>query len=146
MNKDEFFKAFSDNVKYFGLQTFFYLQFDGKMMNLIKNVHMFTIDSVTTEHNSRLVEPPIIQDSSGTETTKSAQACFCCYDEYKKYDFSLSRLAIESLITLCLQEAISVRFSYTQDFDFLPGQIYFMKVLEICNFSLTMGVKRRIFI
>ena len=102
MNKDQFFEAVSDHVNLFGLHTFFYLPFEGKMMNLIKNVHLFTIDSVTAEHESRIDEPAIIQDSSGTETIDSAQARFRCYDEFEKYDFSLSRLAIESLITLCL--------------------------------------------
>ena len=141
MNKDQFFEAVSDNMNYFGLHTFFYLPFKGKMMNLIKNVHLFTIDTVTTEHESCINKPSVIQDLTGSKTTDSVQARFRCYDKFKKYDFSLSRLAIESLITLCLQEAVSVRFSHVQDFDFLPCQIYFMMILETCNFSLSMDVK-----
>ena len=141
MNKEQFFQAVSDNVNFYGLQTFFYLPFDRKMTYLVKNVHLFTMDSVTQEHESRLIEPPVIYDSAGTETADSVQARFRCYDEFEKYDFSLSRLAIESLITLRLREAISVRFSHIDDFDALPGNIYFMMVLETCNISLTMDVK-----
>ena len=70
------------------------------MTYLVKNVHLFTIDSVTQEHESRLIEPPVVNDSSVAETSDSIQARFRCYDEFEKYDFSLSRLAIESLITL----------------------------------------------
>ena len=111
------------------------------MKYLVKNVHLFTIDSVTQEHESRLIEPSVVNDSTGNETSGSSQARFRCYDEFEKYDFSLSRLAIESLITLRLREAISIRFSHIDDFDSLPGNIYFMMVLETCNISLTMDVK-----
>ena len=100
MNKEQFFQAVSDNINFYGLQTFFYLPFDSKMTYLVKNVHLFTIDSVTQEHESHLTEPSIIEDSTGTETSASSQARFRCYDEFKKYDFSLSRLVIKSLITL----------------------------------------------
>ena len=141
MNKEQFFQAVSDNINFYGLQTFFYLPFDGKMRYLVKNIHLFTIDSVTQEHESRLIEPSVINDSNGTETFASTQARFRCYDEFEKYDFSLSRLAIKSLITLRLREAISIRFSHIDDFDSLPGNIYFMMVLETCNISLTMDIK-----
>ena len=36
MNKDQFFQAVLDNINFYGLHTFFYLPFDGKMMSLIK--------------------------------------------------------------------------------------------------------------
>ena len=100
MNKEQFFQAVSNNINFYGLQTFFYLPFDGKMRYLVKNIHLFTIDSVTQEHESRLIKPFVINDSNGTETFASTQARFRCYDEFEKYDFSLSRLAIKSLITL----------------------------------------------
>ena len=49
-------------------------------------------------------------------------------------------MAIESLITLRLREAVSTRFSHINDFDNLPGQIYFMMILETCNISISMDV------
>lgn len=110
------------------------------MTFLIKNSHLFTIEDVTIEHNSRMNEPAIVNDAPGIETNESKEARFCCYDDHDKYDIALSKMAIESLITLLLREAVSTRFLHINDFDNLPGQIYFMMILETCNISISMDI------
>jgi len=62
------------------LETLFYLP------NSDKN---FTLASVLADHNSRIIEPDII-DKKGRETPASAAARFRCYDVYELCNFSLS--------------------------------------------------------
>ena len=57
------------------------------------------------------------------------------------YDVGLSRLAIEACVSVSLREEIAIRFSHTPDFDELPGQIYFMMILETCHASASLDVK-----
>ena len=76
----------------------------------MQNTHLFTLSDVTSEHDSRLVEPAAILDAAGVKTADSVQARFRAYDDYKIYDMALSRLAIEALLTARLREEIRTRF------------------------------------
>ena len=54
---------------------------------------------------------------------------------------AISRLAVESLVGFELREKIIIRYSHIDDFvDNLPGQIYFMMVMETCHASTAMDV------
>ena len=54
---------------------------------------------------------------------------------------AISRLAVESLVGFELREKIIIRYSHIDDFvDNLPGQIYFMMVMETCHALTTMDV------
>ena len=111
------------------------------MRNLVKNTHLFTLEDVINEHDSRLTEPSAIVDLNGTETEESVLARHRAYDCYELYDMALSRLAIEALLTARLCDEIRTRFSHVADFEDLPGNIYFMMILETCNISVLMDVK-----
>ena len=142
MDKEQFFQGVQENINFYGLQTFFFLpDSSNEMRNLVKNTHLFTLEDVINEHDSRLTEPPAIDDSNGNETEGSVLARHRAYDSYELYDMALSRLAIEALLTVCLSEEIRTRFSHVADFEDLPGNIYFMMILETCNISVSMDVK-----
>ena len=52
---------------------------------------------------------------------------------YEQYTTTLSRLLVESLISPTYRETIKTRFSTCDNYDDLPGQVYFVMVLEACN-------------
>ena len=80
-------------------------------------------------------------DDKGVETAESVKACFRAYDSYELYDMALSRLAIEALLTARLRDEIRTRYSHISEFEDLPGNIYFMMLLETCNISASMDVQ-----
>ena len=75
------------------------------MKYLLDNPHDFTFEQVNQDYEDRLDEPDKIE-VSGTETAASIKARFIAYDEYKQFDRSLSRLAVESLMSPDFREQI----------------------------------------
>ena len=121
-------------VEHFGLDTFFYLpDSNGTMNYLPKDPHTFTLATVLAEHKSRVTEPTPILGASNVETLESIIARFKCYSTYEKCDWFLSHLAIETLVYPDLRVEVVVQFSHTSSFKKLPGNIYFMMVLEVCH-------------
>ena len=78
------------------------------MKYLPGDLHTFTLALVLAEHKSRFKEPLTVLDGSGTETPTSIVARFKCYETYEFCDWSLSRLAIESLVHPDLREEVLV--------------------------------------
>ena len=100
MDKEQFFQCVQEYINFYGLQNFFFLPDSTKQMrNLVKFTHLFTLEDVTQEHDSRLVEPAIVLDPNGVETSASKQNRHRAYDKFEIYDIALSRLAIEALLT-----------------------------------------------
>ena len=138
LNLEAFLRAVEDIVERFGLETFFYLpDTSGEMKYLPEDPHNFTLKDLIKEHETRLVEPAPVLDTSNNETPESIIARFKCYDEYEKCDFSLSRLAIESLVHPELRAEVIVQFNHTKNFKKLPGSIYLMMVLDVCHASFS---------
>ena len=139
LDKDQFMTKVKANMCYYGLQTWLYLpDDDGIMRFLLEDVHLFTFDKVMTEFKSRLTGPPVvIGANTGVETTFSQRRQLCCYDSYKLWDMAIYRLAVESLVGLELRDKISVRYSHIEDFDYLPGQVFYMMVMETCHHAST---------
>lgn len=141
-DKEEFLTALREQVNYYGLQNFYAMpDEDGKMRNLIVDSHLFDLESVKDEYESRLLRPTPVLDANQQETPDSIQARFKTYDEYERYDWALSQLVIESLISTPFRETIKTRFSHYDDFDDLPGQVYFMMVLDACNTSAAIDIE-----
>ena len=82
--------------------------------------HHFTVNKVITEHNARM-------ERSGDSHKE--------YDDYERADIYLSCLAVESLMTSALDAKVLIRYEHYEDDEDLPGQVYFMMVLDICNAS-----------
>ena len=121
-------------VERFGLETFFYLpDSNGTMKYLPEDPYTFTLSTNPPEHESRISKPTPILDTSNVKTPESIIAQFKCYNAYEQCDWSLSRLAIETLVHHDLQAEVVVQFSHTSSFKKLPGNIYFMMVLEVCH-------------
>ena len=138
MNKDEFVQEIRASVRKFGLESFFCLpDRSGKMKFLVTSSHLFTLEDVLDEHASRLEdEPQAIVDANGTETRDSVLARFKKYDDFERCDLSLSRLVVENLVGPELRQKIFNRFDHREDFDYLPGQVYFMMVLDVTHASV----------
>ena len=134
LDKHQFMTKVKKNMRYYGLHTWFYLpDNDGVMRFLLEDVHLFTFDQVMTEFKSRLTEPAAIVANTGVETASSQKRRSRCYDCYELWDMAISRLAVESLVGIELRDKISVRYSHVDDFVDLPGQIYYMMVMETCH-------------
>ena len=119
LDKVDFLRSLRTFISRFGLETFFYLPLNGEMLFLVNDAHHFTIDDVILEHSQRM------------ETTGE----FKEYDDYERGDSYLSRLAVESLLSSALDAKILIRYGHYDDFEDLPGQVYLMMVLDICNAS-----------
>ena len=84
LNLEAFLRAVEDIVERFGLETFFYLpDTSGKMKYLPEDPHNFTLKDLIKEHETRLVEPAPVLDTSSNETPESIIVRFKCYDEYE---------------------------------------------------------------
>ena len=58
MDKEDFFETLKDKVAFYGLHNFFYLpSTDGTMLLLLTDSYAFSLKEVTTEFESRLIEP-----------------------------------------------------------------------------------------
>jgi len=110
------------------------------MTDVISDHHLFTIAGVTAEYESRQVEPaPVLV--AAVETLESIQDRFRTYDAYEKLDVAFSRLVVEALVSPDFRDTVKHRFSHVVNFESLPGQIYFMMILDACNASVITDVK-----
>ena len=142
LDKDEFIKSLKDKVSYYGLQTFFYLPgSNGTMLSLLDHAHSFSLQDVIAEFQDRSRTPKTeFEPDLITETKLSIASRLKSYDEYEQYDFALSRLVVESIVTTSFRRKVETRFSHEDDFDDLPGQVYFMMILEACNASASLDI------
>jgi hypothetical protein len=141
-DKEQFIRALMDKVRFYGLETFFYLHnSSGRMVSLMTEYHAFTVDEILNEFHARAgIEPAPILDNAGTETEASRKNRFRFFDDYELDDVALSRLTVESLLTASLREKLETRFSHYARFHNLPGQVIFMMVLDTCNASTELDI------
>ena len=99
------------------------------MMYINRQSHFNTLTSVQQEHESHCNLTFLLLDQSGNETFTSISTQFICYDDYERYDIALSQSVLESAIHNGLKNQVLVRFGQMDNFDFLPGSIYFMVVI-----------------
>jgi len=123
-NMGSFLKEVAEMIEHFGLQTFFYLKDSSvKMKCLPDKPRNFMLESITTEHSFRLMEPKVVMNKSGDENLASVLARFRCYNLYEQCDFSLSHLAIEALTHPDLQAQVIVQYGEVKSFKYLPEKI-----------------------
>ena len=141
-DKESFIRALKEKVKYFGLQNFFYLQSGTTMKYLLEHPYDFTYDEVHDDYKARLVEPAAVMDATNStiETPESQTACHKAYNIYELSDHSLSRLAVESLLSSGFWEQILNRFLHKPNFEVLPGQVYFMMAMDMCLASASVDI------
>ena len=136
LDKEDFLLAVDEVVLSYGLQSFFYVpDSDGIMRYLAEESHLFTITDVLTEHRSRLTEPRPIFESESVETDASIVNRYKCYDKYERFDLSLSRRILETLLSQDIKATIRIKYGHLPQFKSLPGQIIFMMALDVSNAS-----------
>ena len=143
MNKEQFVLAVRNLVTKYGFQSFFYLpnEAGNDMVYLLDDPHAFSIDQIIAEFNLRSADPPPpVVDAQGDETDDSIAARFPFYDDYEHFDIGLSRLAVESLVHPVLRSTVVTRYDHYDNFESLPGQVYFMFVLDACHASVSLDI------
>ena len=71
LDKVDFIRKMKSEMNRFGLQTFFYVCFSTEIKCIIKFPHHFSVESVTTERNYRLLSSSPICDNAGVEMSTS---------------------------------------------------------------------------
>ena len=105
------------------------------MKYLAEEPHLFTIEQVMNEHASRLTQPAPEFDDNDDETVTSISSRFRCYDKYEKFDISLSRRVLETLLSQDIKATIRIKYGHLSNFKSLPGQVIFMMALDVSNAS-----------
>ena len=146
-DKESYLTALKEQVGFYGLHSLFSMpDSSGKMHSLVDDAHLFSLSQVRDEYDTRMIQPSAVfeVDASGKDTTtETAESIFNgnkAFDEYEQYDTALSRLIVESLLSPSYRETIKTRFSHHDSFEELPGQVYFMMVLDACNTSAAIDI------
>ena len=131
IDKDEFIEALPRLTNNFVLQTFFYLPNTGntKILYLIRESHLHNVSSDKKKHERCFNLPLPLLYGNGNETFTSIVAQFFCYDDNEPYDIALSQSIFVYFIHPDLRNQVRIFFRHMDNFDFLPGSIYFMMVL-----------------
>ena len=150
MNKSAFEDELRRLIKLIGLQTFFFIPDSSmtEMIFIVDHPHKVTLQAVKDEHTVRMNEPDRVfeVDLAGnittTETQKSKEDRFACYDMYETNDVQLSRLIVDSLISSTLRLQVMTRFRHDPEFENYPGSIYLMMVYEVVNASTSLDITK----
>ena len=113
---------------------------DRTMKNIVLNYHLFQLDTIINEYESRLINPDTVLKENNHETQESIQHLFCANDVYKLFDKALSHLVIEFLLLTSFSEFIKRHFSKQEEFDNMTGHIYSLMIVDTCNTSSAIAI------
>jgi hypothetical protein len=122
VGKEKFLVMLKRKIEEHGQETFYHIQSDAKVMDLIEHIHNFTVEQVTEEFNRRLAA-----DASTNEA----------YDSYELDEITMSRTLVESLVTPEFYEKIFIRYGHQDNFNEVPGSVLVAMALETCNASVS---------
>lgn len=122
VGKEKFLVMLKRKIEEHGQETFYHIQSDGKVVDLIDQIHNFTVEQVTTEFNRRLDADPSTNEA---------------YDPYELDEITMSRTLVESLITAEFFDKIFIRYGHQDDFQDVPGSVLIATALETCNASVS---------
>jgi hypothetical protein len=125
LDKDQFVRTIEQLTREHVQQVCYAIEKDGTIYDLLRSLHLFTIEYVIDSHTMRL-------DSNSTEASK--------YDEFERDDIDMTRLAVESRLTEKIRDAIRTRYHHGPAFYDYPGPVLFMMALEICNASQSFDI------
>jgi hypothetical protein len=129
VGKERFLQLLERRVEEHGQETFYYVTYEGKVVNLFAHVHNVTLEALTAEFKTRM--------SPVTNPADPAPPPFSAFDKYEKSDITMSRLVTESLLTLAFYDKIFVCYGHLPDFKKLPGSCLLLMALETCNASVS---------
>ena len=95
VGKEKFLVMLKRKVEEHGQETFYHIRSDGKVVDLIDQIHNFTVEQVTTEFNRRFAADPSTNEA---------------YDPYELDEITMSRTLVESLVTAEFFEKIFIRY------------------------------------
>ena len=112
------------------------------MKYLLDNPHDFTFDEVYDDYKDHVDEPtPVMNtDTPPLEIPESIADFHKAYNIYKLSDHSLSQFVVESLLSSGFREQILNRFSHKDNFEELPGHVYFMIAMDMCLASALVDI------
>ena len=122
IGKEKFLVMLKRKIEEHGQETFYYIQNDGKVVDLIDQIHNFTVEQVTTEFNRRLAADPSTNEA---------------YDAYELDEITMPRTLVESLVSAEFYEKIFIRYGHQDDFQNVPGSVLVSMALETCNASVS---------
>jgi hypothetical protein len=127
VGKERFLQLLERRVEEHGHETFYYVKYEGKVVNLFAHIHNVTLEALTKEFKTRMT--PIADPAAPTPPPFSA------FDKYERGDVTMSRLVTESFLTPAFYDKIFVRYGHLPDFKKLPGSCLLLMALETCNAS-----------
>jgi hypothetical protein len=125
LDKDLFVRTIEQLTREHGQKVCYAIEKDGTIHDLLRSHHLFTVEDVIDSQMMRL-------DSNSTEESK--------YDEFKRDDIDMTRLAVEFRITKEIRDAIRTQYDHDPAFYDYPGPVLFMMALDICNASQSFDI------
>jgi hypothetical protein len=125
LDKYQFVRTIEQLTREHGQQVFYAIEKDGKIHDLLRLPHLFTVEDVIDSHTMLL-------DKNSTEASK--------YDEFERDNINMTRLEVESRLTEKIRDAIRTRYDHDPAFYDYPGPVLFMMALDICNASQSFGI------
>jgi hypothetical protein len=129
VGKERFLQLLERRVEEHGQETFYYVKYEDKVVNLFDHVHNVTLEALTDEFKARMTPT--------TNPTAPTPPPFSAFDKYEKGEITMSRLVTESLLTSTFYDKIFVRYGHLPDFKKLPGSCLLLMALETCNASVS---------
>ena len=129
VGKERFLQLLERRVEEHGHETFYYVKYEGKVVNLFTHLHNVTLEALTAEFKLRMT--PI------TDPTKPSPPPFSAFDKFEKGDVTMSRLVKESLLTPSFYDKVFIRYGHLPNFKKLPGSCLLLMALETCNASVS---------
>lgn len=146
-DKNTFLMALNNYVGIYGLYYLFSMpDTSRKIHSLVEDARLFSLTSVSDKYDTHMVcqiqvfELDSTRAQTTTESSASIQSRTNAYNEYEQYNITLSRLIVESVISPSYCEILKTRFSHHNNYEELPGHVYFMIVLDVCNSSADIGI------
>ena len=124
VGKERFLQLLERRVEEHGHETFYYVKYEGKVVNLFAHVHNVTLDALKAEFDPAAPAPPT----------------FSAFDKYEKGNIIMSRLVCESLLTPAFYDKIFVRYGHLPEFKKLPGSCLLLMALGTCNASVSHNI------
>jgi hypothetical protein len=132
VGKERFLQLLERRVEERGHETFYYVKYEGKMVNLFAHVQNVTLEDLTAEFKTRMT--PV------TNPTAPTPLPFSTFDKYEKGDVTMSRLVTDLLLTPAFYDKIFVCNGHLPDFKKLPGLCLLLMALETCNASASHNI------
>jgi hypothetical protein len=126
IGKERFLTLLGQQVEEHGQETLYHAKnSNNKVVKIIEDSHNFT-------NNMLISEFEIQSDPDKTD--------YAAFDEIEMQDIALSRLVVESLLTLNFNDKIVIRHEHLPDFKLYPGSVLLMMGLETCNTSVSYDI------